>query len=774
MDAPPPSPYTAIARGVAWAGCVALFLFSAAFGVLEVHSSTDTWIGLAAGREILTSSEFPKADTFSFTFNGATWYNQNWLTHVYLYWLYSHLGPNWVIYGTWALSASVFLMSLLACYWRSGTWFGATVAAAMVAVGCRDFLSARPATTGFFFISALWCLLCAIEGQRGKTRWWPVVLLLPLLILWGNAHGSFVFAYGVVGMYVAHWFVASADAPDFERFAPPLARCLGYLRKNLLFWIPRSSATVGQALGLLIVLAVAALGTLLISPFGVENFTHVTKIAGSEVFRQVSEWIAPHKNVLRSFPPMVRFWWILGVTVVGLLGAWVLSVVFWAFATASGQKQDAQRVRLSTTLFDVGAIGLALYMTLSARRFAPIFYLFSAPVLLTWITLLFAPVRATANRRLRLLETIAASALPALVVGCVWLWVESPSGWLGTLAVKLVGSLFAICALGGFVAWARWKLYGALRVMLYSTVVVAAAAMGYQTTERAYKELVERPRRVGRADMNLLDRVTRYDDTPHEAMLFIANNELHLNLVAEWTQGGIVMFHAPTAKVFMDGRAQQVYDEAHYLRYQKLMMIQASQQQFDAQVREMNQILDQFGADAVLIRGVGRPIYRALSRSREWVLALYSRAFSLFVRIDSPGLTELRDRLERGAEWRPDTPEALAARGVIWLATEPLAPQRALDCWTEAVRRDISQGALWWQRAVRLLYDTQGIDAARQFVRQERERLNRDRSLPLAQRQRLAQALERSWKWLLAKEQGQPDAEEPAVTPDEPVEDERP
>ena len=129
-------------RILLFAGPVLLYLGATAFGVSEVHFSTDTWIGLAAGRQILTSDEFPKTDTFSYTFNGQVWYNQNWLTHLIQYWLYAYAAPNAVVYGTWALSASVFLLVMLATYWRSGSWFAALLAAGVVGVGCREFLSA--------------------------------------------------------------------------------------------------------------------------------------------------------------------------------------------------------------------------------------------------------------------------------------------------------------------------------------------------------------------------------------------------------------------------------------------------------------------------------------------------------------------------------------------------------------------------------------------------------------------------------------------------------
>ena len=204
-------------------GPIALFLAAAAWGVLEIHSSTDTWIGLAGGRAILENTDwtnlretFPRNDTFSYTFDGELWFNQNWLTHVFQYWLYSHVSRDAVVYGTWLLASGVFWFVLLAAYWRSGSWLGALLAAAVVGLGCRDFLSARPATTGFFCISALWALVCALEGQRGKTRWWPIVLLLPLLFLWGNAHGSFVFGYGTLALYVGYWFLTRTIGHKFS------------------------------------------------------------------------------------------------------------------------------------------------------------------------------------------------------------------------------------------------------------------------------------------------------------------------------------------------------------------------------------------------------------------------------------------------------------------------------------------------------------------------------------------------------------------------------
>ncbi|MBU0618153.1 MAG: hypothetical protein KKI02_10585, partial [Planctomycetes bacterium] len=246
--------------GVLYVGPLLLFVAAVGYGVLEIHPANDTWIGLAAGRQILAADQVPLTDTFSYTASGRVWYNQNWLTHVFQYWLYDAISPDAVIYATWTLAGSVFVLTLLAAYWRSATWGGALVAASVVAFGCRDFLSARPATTGFFCLAGLWALLCALEGQREKRRWWPIALLLPLLLVWGNAHGSFVFGYGVLGLYVLHWGGMRA----FRR---------------------RAAIDANQMTALGVAVVAALVLTVVFGPFAVHNFIHGGKVAGSAVWR---------------------------------------------------------------------------------------------------------------------------------------------------------------------------------------------------------------------------------------------------------------------------------------------------------------------------------------------------------------------------------------------------------------------------------------------------------------------------------------------------------
>jgi len=737
-------------------GPVSLFVAATAFGILEVHSSTDTWIGLAAGQQIYTADEFPKTDTFSYTFNGKVWYNQNWLTHLAQYWLYSHISPNAVIYGTWTLSASVFVFTLLAAYWRSATWVGALLAASIVALGCRDFLSARPATTGFFCIAALWALICAIDGQREKRRWWPIVLLLPLLLMWGNAHGSFVFAYGVLGLYVGHWFVvrtirvnysyvfslilvlmlmfiggvaysaAPADAKvragellslgTAMYYKGKLGLVCGALLAYAAYWLciwrfrPRTAVSDRQVAAIVAVVAAALILTVAFGPFHLRNFTHGGKIAGSSVFRQVSEWNPPFERDPRtrqrtlkpdlsshSFPPMARFWKILPATL-GLLAAGAVVRAFTHAARRARQRasppaaprkkerraarghdtRDATGPDLYISLFDVAVVIIGLSMTFWARRFAPIYFIFAAPVFLTWIVLLLRP-------------------LPA--------------------------------------SWRRYLQYCA---MIGAGVLAYFVADG--TRDRYRKEVVQLFEH--RPEFNLLERVTRYDATPHDTILFLKENKLNVNVVTEWTQAGPVMFYAPNAKVFMDGRAQQVYDEEHYNKYAYLLVSP------DTPAPYRMHILNESDSNAVLLRQVPRvaALWQALAQSPQWVTAMLGPSEGLFLRRGSRGLEQLGELLRRGEEWRPKTALAMAARGFVWRALDSPGSEEAILCWKAALEQNMLTGSLVFKPLTDTLLELSRVEEARALIGGYYQRVTQaGRRLSDATRRDLLQKLGECW-----------------------------
>lgn len=618
-----------------YVGPLALFVAASAYGVLEVHGDADTWIGLAAGRQILASPQVPTVDSFSFTCDGQPWYNQNWLTHACQYWLYFNISPDAVVYATWTLAASVFLFTLLAADWRSNTWFGAILAGAVVGLGCRDYLSARPATSGFFCLAALWALICAIEGRRDKRRWWPIVLLAPLLLIWGAAHGSFVFGYGLLGLYVAYSFVT---------------RVIGARRA------PASSppASGRQMIGVISAMLVALVITVLFGPFGIENFTHGGKVAGSSIWRSVSEWLPPTVTGVH-FPFVWRFWTILGAAL-GLLAVGGAYRLLARKKLVAGSSDVCPQI----SLFDLAGIAIGLGMTLWARRFVPIFLVLSAPPVLVLIVRLLGPMGAV---------------------------------WRGRL-LRTTAVLAGVCAIG----------------------------IGYQTASRAHADLgagfVDRPQ------YNLLERVTRRDLTPLEAIEFLKSNQLELNLLIEWPLAGDVMLDAPSAKVFIDGRAQQLYDEQLYQEYRALLTFS------DAPQPKLLQILDRRGVDAVLLRRWAPTAHLelALRSSPTWIPALLGRDYELFLRRESRGLKRLGQLLRRGEEWRPENLFAEASRGFVWRFTEPPDLQKALDCWIAGVRENIELGTVCFPQIVAAYVELGRYAEARSFV----EMYERTISLPFS------------------------------------------
>ena len=287
-------------------------------------------------------------------------------------------------------------------------------------------------------------------------------------------------------------------------------------------------------------------------------------------------------------------------------------------------------------------------MTFWARRFAPIYFVFGAPVLLVWIMRLARPLAARPRRYLRLGVTGGAG-------------------------------LFAI--------------------------VVAV-----ETGTRAHADLVQTFE--GRPELNLLERVTRYDTNSHNAIQFLKENQLEVNLLVDWAQAGLVMLHCPGAKVFMDGRAQQIYDETVYRRYCVLLVARDTPRQI------MMRILDQHDTDAVLLRRSSKTenLRAAIEQSPRWVPVLLSPRDGLFLRRPSRGLARLGELLRRGEEWRPHALGALVTRGFVWQAITPPDPEQAIACWEAALRQDVTIGILCFRPATAALLELGREQEARRFV----------------------------------------------------------
>jgi hypothetical protein len=659
---------------VLWLGVLAAFIATSMWGVLEIHSSNDTYIGLEAGRKIMSSEEFPTYDWFSYTFEGKEWINQNWLSHVYLWLLYDHLGPNWTIYGTWAMGWLIFIFVGGTVYLRTHSLLAALVTGALVGFGCRDWLSARPATFQFTMMSGTWFALWALmsQGER-KWRWWAIGLLMAIMLAWPHAHGSFMFGIGLVGMVIGaevgvavlNWIMSSKEINT-----PALL-------KPILPW--------SQIIGVGAVVLLAIILGWVLSPFGYHNYTHPFTVSDSDIFRTVSEWIPPYKKA--TYPPVGRFWllmWIAGISLPLVPLLFLVDVLFgwWKRETTNEQnwgspKQPPSPVRLQVIAVDIAALVIGLYMAMWARRFIPMLYILAAPGIATWL----------------------------MYMGSRW----SPNlRWMMRMGVMLGMAVFAV-------------------------------RVGMMTQERYHKEytlVTQQSVHPLLPASTFLENITRVNQNPRMIYEWLSRNHFEPNVFTEWTLAGTMAFYVPGLQVYIDGRSQQVYDENHYLSYQYFGATPVAQGMQNAEA------LLRLHTEAVIVPPKQRwaGLLAGLEQHPGWIRVMQTRRVDVFGALDSEFVQDLMARELEGEVWWPETAAAAAARGNLRLYMNPPRVQEAWNYLLQGIAGDVTVGRWAYPTMVRIMLMANQKDQALNFIRGQRDRL--ERSKANASRPALAQIVQ--------------------------------
>ena len=154
----------------------------------------DTYWQIVTGRWILDHNAMPRADIYSFTKYGEYWISSSWLAQV-LYAL-AYRGAGWA--GPICLAAAAvattfaLLTSILSRRIRTG--YAVLIAFAALVTSVTHFY-ARPHVLALpFMVAWAYGLLSASERREAPSFW-----LLPLLAVWANLHGGFVFGLVLVG-----------------------------------------------------------------------------------------------------------------------------------------------------------------------------------------------------------------------------------------------------------------------------------------------------------------------------------------------------------------------------------------------------------------------------------------------------------------------------------------------------------------------------------------------------------------------------------------------
>ena len=173
----------------------------------------DTQWQITVGQWISDHRAVPHADVYSFTMRGQPWISTQWLAQV----LYAKVFAwfNWTGPVVLAAAASAATFALLARYLLRG--LSQTAALVFVAVAfalTAPHLLARPHVLALPIMVAWIGELIAAADRREA----PSFLLLPLMALWANVHGGFVFGLMMVAP-IALDAVVAADADKRMRLA---------------------------------------------------------------------------------------------------------------------------------------------------------------------------------------------------------------------------------------------------------------------------------------------------------------------------------------------------------------------------------------------------------------------------------------------------------------------------------------------------------------------------------------------------------------------------
>jgi hypothetical protein len=154
-------------------------------GVLPVLLTQDTWVALVDGRQIAQHG-LPRVDDMAVMTHGARWIDQQWLAHLTLYELV-HLGGMRLAL---AVGLALLFLALGLAAWVARLAGASARSVALVTLVplwiAPWLLQLRTQTLALPLFVAVYGLLAA-DSRRPSTRVW---LVLPLLVVWANLHGS--------------------------------------------------------------------------------------------------------------------------------------------------------------------------------------------------------------------------------------------------------------------------------------------------------------------------------------------------------------------------------------------------------------------------------------------------------------------------------------------------------------------------------------------------------------------------------------------------------
>jgi len=155
---------------------------------------------LAVGEYILQTAQIPTRDIFSHTLNGAPLVPHEWLSEIFFAMAHRAAGLNgvaWLTATVLALTYGALAYALRDQGVRALVALSGAYAASIV--GALHQLPRPHIFTTLFFT----LFLLALERYRHTGNWRALIWLLPLMVVWANAHSAFLFGFILVAFYCA-------------------------------------------------------------------------------------------------------------------------------------------------------------------------------------------------------------------------------------------------------------------------------------------------------------------------------------------------------------------------------------------------------------------------------------------------------------------------------------------------------------------------------------------------------------------------------------------
>jgi hypothetical protein len=177
----------------------------------------DTYWHIVLGRWIIDHAAVPHRDLFSFSMPGAPFVPFEWLAEVAIAAIYDYFG--WAgLAAAAAFSAAATLALLLRLLLRSLAPIHALLATALAWHLISGHILARP---HIFALPILVLWTATLVKARDEDRS-PPLWLVPLMVLWANLHGSFIFGLALAALFAIEALIA---APDWRPRARPMVGC---------------------------------------------------------------------------------------------------------------------------------------------------------------------------------------------------------------------------------------------------------------------------------------------------------------------------------------------------------------------------------------------------------------------------------------------------------------------------------------------------------------------------------------------------------------------